>query len=143
LGAPCSKSRHWPDDYTISGKAPTPVLSAPSFTSQNKRHESLTGISQTTIWWGAIADGLLDRGYTTGILPHPTSRGSHGVETSRRVLRHYHESGPLDIPHLHDLHPCPNWCTCQGTGMENVKTTHLPQCRVRSLHNNGDKNRDK
>ena len=44
----------------------------------------------------------------------------------------------MDIPHLHDIHPCPNWGTCKGIGMENVETTHLSQRGVISLNNNGD-----
>ena len=127
-GAPRSNRGH---PVPSCGTGPTTTqhqATAPHMSDQHRRSPSKTadpslrqgyhnGSSVGSNMRRTTEPGILD---TPGFLPQPTSRGSHGVETSRRVIGHHHESGPVDFPHLHDLHPCPNWGTRQGIGMENV-----------------------
>ena len=58
------------------------------------------------------------------------SRGSHGIKASGGVIGYHHEGRPMDLPHVHDIHPGTNWGTRQGPGMEDVKNSYLSQREV-------------
>ena len=73
-----------------------------------------------------------------GIITQLASRGSHGSEASGGVIGYYHEGRPMDIPHVHDIHPGPNRGTRQRPGMENVKKSYLSQREVNNKTNWGE-----